>query len=187
MKNEDKRQIVHIVLLALAFLLKYLSHWQAAGLLLFLVVLTIYLVPRLKIKSYFYRRHEQKYSQGAILYFLILLILVFIFPLYIVAASWAVLALGDGAATLIGKNFKVKELPWNRGKSYIGSLSFVVFGTLGAYLLLRWMAPPINPDIFLSASFKTAVVAAVVESLPIKLNDNVSVALTSAVVLTFLI
>lgn len=187
MFKEEKRQIVHILLLVLAFFLKYLNHWQAAVLLLVLFFITIVVIPKLKVKTYFYRRFENQYSQGAVWYFFILFILVLIFPLYIVAASWAILALGDGTATLIGRNFKVRELPWNSDKSYIGSLSFIIFGTLGAFILLKWMAPPIDPGIFLSVSFKTALVAAIVESLPLKINDNISVALTSAVVMFFLI
>ena len=186
MKNESKRQLVHIFLFLLAFLLKFLNRWQAALLLLGLLLLAFYIIPRLRIKSYFYRHHEDKYSQGAILYFLALLILVFIFPLYIVAAAWAILALGDGTATLIGKNFKVRELPWNRDKSYIGTISFIIFGTLGALIMLKWMGVATDASL-LSISFKTAVVAAIVESLPWRVNDNFSVAVVSAVTLAFLI
>ncbi|MFA6410267.1 MAG: hypothetical protein WCW26_01690 [Candidatus Buchananbacteria bacterium] len=186
MFSEEKRQIVHILLFFLAFSLKYLSRFEAAFLLLLLLLFTLIVVPRLKIKSYFYRQFEKKYSQGAVLYFLVLLVLVLIFPLYIVAASWAILALGDGAATLIGANFKAKELPWNRHKTYAGSLAFVVFGTLGAFILLRWMLPDLSMVGAFSWGIKAALVAALVESLPLKVNDNVSVTLVSAAVMYFL-
>ena len=117
---------------------------------------------------------------------MILLILVLVFPLYIVAASWAILALGDGTATLIGQNFKAKELPWNRKKSYAGSIAFVVFGALGAFILLKWMLPDLSANAAFFWGFKAALVAAVVESLPLKINDNVSVTVTSALVMYLL-
>jgi len=137
----------------------------------------------MKFRGYFYRQQENKYSQGAVLYFLVLFILIIIFPLYIVAVSWAVLALGDGAATLIGRHFKCQELPWNRKKSYVGSISFFLFGTCGAFILLQWMLPELSFNTALIAAGKTALVAAIVESLPLKINDNVSVAVVSAVVM----
>jgi len=187
MFSETKRQSVHILLFLLAFFLKYLNRWQAAVLLLILLFAILFLIPRLKIKSYFYRQLEKKYSQGAVWYFFVLLILVLIFPLSVVAVSWAILALGDGTATIIGQNFKAKELPWNRKKSYVGSLAFIVFGALGAFILLKWMLPEIGNSSALSIGLKTSLVAAVVESLPWRLNDNLTVAVTSAVVLSWLI
>ncbi|MFA6214987.1 MAG: hypothetical protein WC768_00285 [Patescibacteria group bacterium] len=185
MFSEEKRQIVHILLFLLAFLLRFISRWQAVILLLFLLLITLFVVPRLKMKSYFYRRVERKYSEGAVLYFFILLLLVIVFPLPVVAASWAILALGDGSATLIGKNFKVKELPWNRKKSYAGSVAFLVFGTLGSFILLKWMLPEISGTMAISVSLKATLVAAIVESLPLRLNDNVSVTVSSALVMFF--
>ena len=185
MQTDEKRQAVHILLILLAFFLKYLTKLQAAGLLLLLLVIVLVLVPRLKIKHYFYRQHENHYSYGAVLYFLTLLILVLVFPLSVVATAWAVLALGDGTATLIGKNFKVNELPWNRKKSYFGTLSFIFFGALGAFIMMQWLG--IGGDRVWSISFKTAIIAALVESLPWRINDNVSVAVASAITLSILL
>jgi len=185
MFNEEKRQAIHILLFLFAFLLKYLSRWQAAGLLFVLFFVAFFLVPRLQAKSHLYRHFEKRYSQGGIFYFLVLFILVLIFPLYIVAVSWAILALGDGMATLIGKNFRAKELPWNKNKTYAGSLAFVIFGTLGALILLKWMVPGIGGGF--SIALKTTIVAAIVESLSLRINDNITVAVTSAVVLYLLI
>ena len=187
MPKESKRQFVHIFLFIFAFFLKYLSQWQVFFILLFFLVFVLVLLPQLKAKSYFYREAEKKYSAGAVLYFLVLMVLVLVFPLPIVAVSWAILALGDGMATLIGRNFRVKELQWNRKKSYAGTIAFVVFGTLGAVILLRWMLPEFGFNSALSLSLKTVIVAAIVESLPWRVNDNISVPIASAVVLNFLL
>ncbi len=121
------------------------------------------------------------------MYFLVLLILVLVFPLPIVAASWAILALGDGTATLIGRNFKVKELPWNKDKSYAGSSAFLIFGTIGSMILLGWMLPTLSFNFIFFLSLKTVIVAAVVESLPWKFNDNISVPVASALVMNLLL
>lgn len=185
MQSEEKRQAMHILLFLLAFLLKYLTQFQAAGMLLLILFVIIFVVPRLKAKQYFYRRSEDKYSNGAVLYFLVLFVLVLIFDLHIVAVAWAILALGDGSATLIGKNLKVRELPWNKEKSYVGTLSFIIFGTLGAFMMLKWMAVG-GPDL-LSISFKTALVASIAESLHMKINDNITVAVVSAVTMAILL
>lgn len=186
MFTEEKRQIVHILLFVFAFFLRYLDRWQAASLLAVLLFVALTWVPHSRVKHYFYRHFERKYSEGGVLYFLILLVLVLIFPPYIVAASWAILAWGDGAATLIGQNFKAKELPWNSKKSYAGSLAFIIFGTLGAFILLKWMLPEMSGNTAIFLGLKATLVAALVESLPLKINDNVSVAATSALVLYFL-
>ena len=187
MFREEKRQFIHMSLLALAFFLKYLNRWYAilVFLTLFLVVLVV--VPQLKAKSHVYRMSEDKYSQGALLYFLVLLILVLIFPLYIVAVSWAILALGDGMATLIGKSFKSYPLPWNKKKTYAGTLAFVIFGAFGAFVLLKWMLPEISVNQAFFLGLKTVTVAAIIESLNLDIDDNLTVALSSAVVLYLLV
>jgi farnesol kinase len=186
MTNENKRQSVHILLFILAFALKFLGRWQAFLLLAVLLLITLFLVPKSKVKAYLYRPTENKYSQGAVLYFLVLLVLILIFPLPIVAVTWAILACGDGAATLVGKHFKAKELSWNRHKTYAGSLAFVIFGFLGAYILIQWSFG-LSHLMAVSICLKTVLVAALVESLPLRLNDNVSVAVVSALVLNYLI
>ena len=187
MFKEEKRQIVHILLFLLAFLLKYLSRWQTIILLCLLLFVVLFIIPRLRAKSHLYRFTERKYSRGAVSYFLILLVLVLIFPLHIVAVSWAILALGDGTATLFGRHFRAKELPWNKNKTYAGSLAFIIFGSLGAFILLKWMVPEISGNQAFFLGLKTTIVAAIVESLPLKFDDNVSVAIASAVTLYFLI
>jgi uncharacterized protein (TIGR00297 family) len=68
-------------------------------------------------------------------------------------------------------------LPWNRQKTWAGSLSFVVAGTMGAYILSRWIAPGIPPDKTLMVCGIASLLGAVIESLPIALDDNITVPL----------
>lgn len=186
MFQEEKRQLVHIFLFFGAFLLKYFERWQAMVFVLALLLISFFVLPKTKLRHHFYRSSENKYSQGAILYFAVLLILLSVFPLPIAGAAWVILALGDGTATLVGKNFKCKELPWNNHKTYIGSFSFLAFGSFGAFVILKWLMPELDSTTAAWAGFRTTLAAAFVESLPIKLNDNISVPITSALVLSFL-
>jgi len=183
---EMKRQGVHIILFFLAFLLKYLGRWQMAFLLLLLLVITLFLMPRLRFRSHFYRPSEYQYSRGAALYFFSLIIIVLTFPPEVVAGAWGIMALGDGMATLVGRAFKVRELPWNKNKSYAGTVAFTLFGLIGSIILLHWMLPEAGFNFIFFLSLKTVVVAAVVESLPWRVNDNISVPFVAAIMLNLL-
>jgi uncharacterized protein (TIGR00297 family) len=68
-------------------------------------------------------------------------------------------------------------LPWNRQKTWPGFVSFVMAGTVGAYILTRWIAPQIPSDKTLIVCAAAALLGAVVESLPIPLEDNITVPL----------
>jgi len=63
-------------------------------------------------------------------------------------------------------------LPWNRQKTWVGSLGFVFAGTAGAYLFTRWIAPAIPPHKTLMVCAAAALLGAVVEGLPLALDDN---------------
>lgn len=188
MTSENKRQTVHIFLLVFAFLLKYLERWQTAMLLGVMLAFVLFVIPKVKsARFHFYRPLEKKYSQGAVMYFLVLLILTLVFPPYVVAGSWGILAFGDGFATLVGKHFRATEISWNRKKTYAGSFAFVIFGTIGAAIMLLWMLPELSALSVLSISSRAALIAAIVETLPFKINDNVGVAVASALAMHIII
>ena len=60
------------------------------------------------------------------------LLLILAFPRRpdIVAAAWGILALGDGAATIVGTRSRGPRLPWNPDKTVAGSLAFIVAGAI---------------------------------------------------------
>lgn len=70
--------------------------------------------------------------------------------------------LGDGFATYIGTTYGKHKLPWNKNKTIEGTLGFMA----GAMCAMLIMPVP--------ATFLGAVLAAIVESLPLKLNDNIT-------------
>lgn len=93
-----------------------------------------------------------------------------------------VLAFGDGMATTCGLLLRGPTLPWNRAKSWVGTIAFVSFG---GYLssLAYWAEsqPRADWSIALMCGFSAAVVAAFAESLPSRVNDNVRVGISAAV------
>jgi uncharacterized protein (TIGR00297 family) len=123
------------------------------------------------------------------LYPVAVLALIFAFPdrRDIVAGAWGVLAFGDGMATLAGRHIKSPRLPWNPDKSIAGSAAFVLFGGAAASFLCWWCRPVIVPPPYvwfsIGAPFLAAGVAAAVETIPMKLDDNLSVAAAAGGVL----
>jgi uncharacterized protein (TIGR00297 family) len=202
MHSESARQWVHIGSGAFALLLRVLTPWQASALAAFALAFNGLALPRLGGRR-LYRPadHARGFPLGILLYPLSVLLLTLIFPSRpdITAAAWIVLAFGDGAATLAGRasqraaaarNPVVPErgrLPWNRDKSVAGTTAFIVCGGLGAVALAWWtrggMANPPSLTFTLAAPVAAAVVAAFVETLPVRLDDNVSVPAAAAAVL----
>lgn len=103
------------------------------------------------------------------------LILIFRHHLDVAAAAWALMALGDGAATICGQTMQSPALPWNPCKTAAGFAGFVVAGTAGALAFTLWVNPSLPAGKTLLISVLAAVLGAGVESAPIRLDDNVTV------------
>jgi uncharacterized protein (TIGR00297 family) len=142
----------------------------------------------------------------------LLLTLAFSSRLDIVAAAWGILAFGDGAATLVGRRTQEKtaehaknaerkllsagsaisavssgRLPWNRDKTVAGTLAFVVCGSAAGVALAWWVRPAVTPmpplTLTIAAPLAAAILAAFVETIPVRLDDNISVPATAGSVL----
>ncbi|WP_310820684.1 diacylglycerol/polyprenol kinase family protein [Stratiformator vulcanicus] len=103
-------------------------------------------------------------------------------------AVLAILAFGDGAATLCGKLFESPRLPWNSQKSLAGLAGFLAVGT-PMTALIYWgetfnaesQRPPIDFSVAWQVAAIGVICAAIAESLPVKLNDNIRVGAVAAV------
>ncbi|HJW93041.1 MAG TPA: DUF92 domain-containing protein, partial [Thermoanaerobaculia bacterium] len=176
--NETLRKSIHIAVGLGAIALKYLT-WQECAVIAFLATLSNwFLLHRLVGRGV--ARHERGWDWGIVLYpfCVLLLILVFQDESVFIAIPWTVLAFGDGFATLIGKRFPIRPLPWNSEKSLGGTIAFVLIGSAAAYATAVFFHYD-NIVVALAA----AVVAAIVESLPLHINDNITVPFASAVTL----
>jgi uncharacterized protein (TIGR00297 family) len=188
-----------MTMLIFAFLLPFLTWVQAAGCAVLALLFNVFLLPRLQVdlsKQPSAAGKEPSRSAGPGTEFLpypagtwtgiilyptsvLLLILLYRHHLHVAAAAWAIMALGDGMASVVGEGLRGPSLPWNREKRWSGFIGFVVAGTAGAYALTRWVNPSLPQDKVLIVSAAAALVGALVESAPIRLDDNVSVPLVS--------
>ena len=97
---------------------------------------------------------------------------------------------GDGLADILGRKWGTVKVPWNKGKSLVGSLGMLFGGWLLSILII-WIftakgifSPAIQS--YLLPITIIAVVGMLVESLPLKDIDNITVTL-SAVILGHLL
>jgi len=173
-------------MLGFAFLLPFLAWLEAAGAAVLALGFNLFVLP--KLGADLRKRPEglaadqagaEDIWTGIILYpaSVLLLILIYRQSMHVVAAVWAILALGDGAAGVAGAALGRPALPWNRRKTWAGSLAFVLAGTTGAYVLGRWVNPALPAGKTVLVCALTALVGAAIESLPISLDDNLSVPL----------
>jgi uncharacterized protein (TIGR00297 family) len=193
------RKIVHMSMLVFAFLLPFLSWIQAAGCAVLALLFNLFILPRLQVDlskhpgvagtdlppsgdaSVQVRPYPPGTWTGIVLYpvSVLLLILLYRNHLHIAAAAWAIMALGDSMASMAGECLRGASLPWNREKTWSGFTVFLVAGAAGAYGLTRWVNPWLPADRVLVVSAAAALVGGLVETLPIRLDDNFSVPLVS--------
>ena len=186
--REIARQLVHILVGTIALSLRWLAWWQAAVLAVGAVLFNLFVLPHISRSVFRPGDLDAPLKSGIVIYPLAVLALVLAFPerLDIVAASWGVLAAGDGFATLIGAHARTPPLSWNRAKSTGGLIAFVVFGAAAAIGLALWTdADRSTPPIWwlVAAPAIAAIIAGCVETAPIRLNDNISVPATAAIVM----
>ncbi len=190
MFSETRRQVIHISMVAFALLLRSLTWWQAALCALGALAFNALVLPRLAGTTLSRPVDEARgYVLGILLYPLAVLLLILAFPTRpdIAAAAWGVLACGDGAATLVGRVHGRHPLPWNPGKTIEGSLTFFGAATVAGVLLSWWTAPAVTPAppawFVFGAPVVAAFVAALAESVPIHLDDNITVPMVAGATL----
>ena len=184
--SEDTRQWVHIGSAAFALLLRFLTWWQAAVMAAAALLFNLVILPRIGGRRLYRPADEARgVPLGILLYPLavLLLILVFSARLEIAAAGWGILAFGDGAATLVGRKAGGNRLPWNRDKSVTGTIAFAVCGSIGSIGLMWWTRPDVPLTFMILAPLVAASAAALVETIPVRLDDNISVPVAAGGVL----
>jgi uncharacterized protein (TIGR00297 family) len=186
--SETARQAVHMAMGGFALLLRWIAWWQA--LLLAALALAFNLLALPAFAEHLYRPGDRARGlHGIVFYPIAVLLLLVAFPrhLHIVGAAWAILAIGDGMATIVGRAVGGPRWPWNRDKTVAGSAALFVLGGAAGVFLAWWCrdagAHRVSPHFILIAPFVAAFAAAAVETIPVRLDDNLSVALTAGGVL----
>jgi len=123
--------------------------------------------------------------RGPLFYGIVFVVLTLVYwydsPIGIVALM--LMCGGDGLADIVGRRYGKTRLPWNKGKSIVGSLGMLVGGFLTALIVLAlYVAVGELSQPFSSYLLPLAVIAfagTIVESFPLKDIDNITVTLTA--------
>jgi uncharacterized protein (TIGR00297 family) len=188
--SETARQLVHMGSGCFALLLRYLTWWQAAALAGAAIGFNAVVLPLVGGRR-LYRPsdHARGFPAGILIYPAAVLLLILVFPTRpdIAAASWGILAFGDGAATLVGRRFRSPAVPWNREKTMAGSIAFIITGGAAGAVLAIWtrtaVTPPPPLSFAVAAPIAATIAAAVVETIPLRLDDNISVPIAASLAL----
>jgi phytol kinase len=92
---------------------------------------------------------------------------------------------GDGLADIVGRKFGEVKLPWNTKKSVAGTLGMFFGGWfLAGAILFLFINQGIFPGTFTDYLFPLTVIAlagAIIESLPLRDIDNITVSITAVI------
>jgi len=190
-RGELLRKAVHMSVGLCSFLLRWLGPLWGAVIAAAGFLFNLLLLPRLGGR-HLLREGERARgrSVGVLLYPLAVMILILAFwrRLEVAAATWGILAFGDGMASVVGMTLGRSKLPWNPNKSWAGSLAYWLVGGAAAATLLLWTAPGRYGWAFaLTCGVAAALLAAVLESLPQGLDDNIGVPLVTGLFLLGLV
>lgn len=193
------RPVVHAGMLGFAWLTPFFGRWGMVGVALAALLLNAFVLPRTAHGRALARPGEPRWN-GLLSYPLGVALLYALFPPEAAVAAWAVLALGDPMAAWAGRhNPGGPRIPWNRGKSIAGTITFFTVGWAGAVLLAATAVPAvaglprerIGADgltiaVFLGWTAAGALAGAVAETLDLGIDDNLPVALAAGGALALL-
>ena len=190
MKNVG-RKLYHLS--GLALILVYSMMDREHGLITLgslLVIITAIDIARLMIKpvnsfvyshlASFIRESERTTLTGSPWYILGILCSAVFFDLPVAVASVAFLACGDVAATTVGERWGRVKL-WGGKKSLEGTVAFIGAGIVAGVVISRFY--PLGLAVIITG----AVSAAIVEILPLNVNDNLTIPLLSGAVMQLMV
>jgi uncharacterized protein (TIGR00297 family) len=184
--SEVARKLIHVAMGGFALLLRWLSWPQALALAAAALLFNVFVLPR--FAPAIYRPGDrERVTHGIVFYPFAVLLLVACFPGRpdIAAAAWGILAAGDGFATLAGRAIGGARWPWNGEKTVAGTAAFVLLGTAAGTGLALWCQPLDSvPTTFAVVGVPLAALAAAfVETIPVRLDDNLSIAASAGTIL----
>lgn len=184
--TEAKRKLVHVGSSAFALLLRWFTWWQGALCAVAALIFNALILPRIGGRG-IYREadHQRGYPIGIILYPIsVFAVILFCWNrLYIAAAAWAIMAWGDGFASIFGMKYGTKKIPWNPNRSYAGSVAFFILGGAAAVAFTFWVWKiPAHPVLWYAVAIPLlgTLLAALVETIPSGLDDNLTVPICAA-------
>lgn len=183
-KSDIFREAIHIGSFLVAFL-SLLVGQNTVAVLIFIITL-LYIMSELARISGFnipvistvtwkaaIKAELYQFTTAPIFFAFGIILTLILFPAPINYASITILTFGDGFATIFGKLLGKTKFPYNKAKNLEGSFFGFLFAFFGAFIFLK------NPF----KAFFGALMGIIVESLPLPINDNLTVPITSALML----
>ena len=186
-KREVYRKILHMTPGLLPFVLRVVPHPDPLDLLGIIIVAACCLVLTVVFLAFHRtvrRPGENNLLSTAISYPSTVITTLVLFPQHVefTMVVVSVLAFGDGSAYFGGKLFGKQKLPWNREKSWAGSICFICCAAPIATMAYFFEARP-AVSLATAALCGTAatVTGALAESIPTKITDNLRVGVAASV------
>ena len=190
------RKLIHILtgpLFVLCWLLfpdLWYSRWLAA-LVPFAITVQFALIglgimkDEASVKAMSRSGDRREILRGPLLYGIVFVVMTLVYwktsPIGMVALM--LMCGGDGLADIMGRGIQSPKLPWSKGKSVAGSLGMLLGGwILAAIILFIFVLAGVFPAPFSSYLLPITIIALVgtlVESLPFKDVDNITVTLVA--------
>jgi dolichol kinase len=191
--NRTARKLLHIAGGLGALTLPFVPYWLALAAALAALVLALLLKPkhawwlRVLAKP---RDRLRGVITGMRGYCFVVLLLILLWPLlnlgfddaaHFVMFGWLAMALGDGAAGLVGPHpSKARTVPWNKRKTWWGALACLLATLLAYYVcfVVPWPAVEVQTiGAALGPALLIAIVVTALESLETAVDDNYLVGL----------
>jgi dolichol kinase len=183
--HEWRRRLIHMSPGLLPVLLPLIPHPDPLAMYSRIILLTLIggmSLFALKREALFRRNGERGWATSVISYGVITLTLLLALPAQpeIGMAVTMIIAFGDGSATLAGMLFRGRRLPWNRDKSWVGLAAFLLCA-IPLATLVYWAEarPGVALSLAATCVAPAVLMAALAESLPLKINDNIRVGVTA--------
>ncbi len=189
MYSETLRQLIHASGIFMIPISHAIYTYLGKDFLLFfylsMILFLVFLSRVIKKSRYFFeffkivdRKEDLKVmpAKGAINFFIGILLVSVFFDIKTLYISIAVLSLGDSFSTIVGKRFGKHKIPYNRKKSVEGFFAFVVFAFIGSIFFCD-----------IKTALLVSIFGALIESLPLRVDDNISIPISVAVFLNFLL
>ncbi|MBZ0269778.1 phosphatidate cytidylyltransferase [bacterium] len=185
-KHEAQRKAIHLFAITIPLGLLYLPITPARrvlmGIAVALLLVDLAKIHQPRLRSYFtqffghlIRRHEHSEVTASTYLVVSALVVSYLFEAEVAAASLVFLIIGDTLAAMVGK-------AWGRTRLFGKTLEGFLAGWISSFLVAWALVPSFGPWPLLAASF----VGAVVEILPIPVDDNFRIPLLTALVLRWI-
>jgi dolichol kinase len=185
--HEWRRRLVHMSPGLIAVLLPLIPHADPLAMYSRVILLAIIGGTSLLVlqREALFRRNadgKRGWATSVISYGVITLSLLLALPAQpeIGMAVTMIIAFGDGSATLAGMLVRGRKLPWNRDKSWAGFAAFLLCAIpLGTMVYWAEARPGVALSLACACVAPAAIMAALAESLPVRINDNIRVGVTA--------